>query len=198
MDSLTPAAFFGDRGNAQNHLVPPLDPLEWKIMAALSEIEKREIVTLLGQFARPTDVVLHMRQVFGVVVDRFQVRTYDPTNARYEAGPKWRPVFDAARSAYLTSIADVPIAHAAYRLDILQQLLMSAIRQGNISLALSILAQAARESGRATSQSKPNSETRQPKRFNGEEGRAVIAGIAAKLKASFEANEMRLPGRPHS
>jgi len=117
-------------------------------MAALSDSEKHEIVTLLGQFVRPADVVIHIRQRFGVQIDRFQVRTYDPTNPRYEAGPNWRPIFDAAREAHLASIKAIPIAHKGYRLNTLQRILDAAMKAGNVRLAARILAQAAREAGR--------------------------------------------------
>lgn len=116
-------------------------------MAALSDGEKHAIVTLLAQFERPSDVVVHMRRDFGIEIDRFQVRTYDPTNARYEGGAKWRSIFEAARAAHLSAVEDIPIAHKAYRLNILQQILGVALTRGNITLVMSILRQAAREAG---------------------------------------------------
>ena len=88
-------------------------------MAVLSDREKQEIVTLLAQFVKPADVVVHIRREFGTEIDRFQVRAYDPTNPRYEGGDRWRPIFDAAREAYLSAIEAVPIA----------------LRDGNVVLA---------------------------------------------------------------
>ncbi len=117
-------------------------------MAKLSEREKEEIVTLLARFRSPAQVVVHMREHWGVEVDRFQVRSYDPTNARYEGGDKWRSVFEAARAAYLGSIEDVPIAHAGYRLNELQRNYDRASQAGNLVLANAILRQAAWEAGR--------------------------------------------------
>jgi len=117
-------------------------------MATLSEREKEEIVTLLARFHTPAQVVVSMRENLGVEVDRFQVRTYDPTNARYEGGDRWRAIFEAARSAYLNSFEDLPIARPAYRLNELQKNYDRASRTGNLALANAILKQAAWETGR--------------------------------------------------
>lgn len=111
----------------------------------LSEQEKHVIVTLLAQFHRPADVVVQLREHFGVEVDRFQVRSYDPTNPRYEAGEKWRSIFKIAREAHLRSVDDVPIAHLAYRLGELQKLYERAAQAGNLVLASALLRQAAWE-----------------------------------------------------
>jgi hypothetical protein len=117
-------------------------------MATLSEQEKAEIVTLLACFNTPAQVVVRMREHSGVEVDRFQVRAYDPTNARYEGGEKWRSMFEQARAAYLDSFEDVPIARPAYRLNELQKNYDRASQAGNLVLANSILKQAAWEVGR--------------------------------------------------
>lgn len=114
-------------------------------MARLTEAEKQEIVTLLARFHSPTQVVVHMREHWGLDVDRFQVRTYDPANPRYEAGPKWREIFEATRAAYLNSIEHIPIARAAYRLNELQNIYDRAVDMGNLPLAKAILRQAAWE-----------------------------------------------------
>lgn len=114
-------------------------------MPALSEQEKQAIVVLLAQFHRPVDVVVHMREHFGIEVDRFQVRSYDPTNPRYGAGAKWRSIFDAARAEHVTAVSSIPIANKAYRLNMLQKLLDRANAMGNIPLACAILRQAAQE-----------------------------------------------------
>jgi hypothetical protein len=116
-------------------------------MAVLKDAEKCAIVTLLARFTRPSDVVVYVRRHFGLEIDRFQVRSYDPTNPRYEGGAKWRPIFEAAREAYLSSIEAIPISHKGYRLNTLQQILDMAMRRGDVALAASILVQAAKEAG---------------------------------------------------
>lgn len=116
-------------------------------MATLSEQEKEEVVRLLACYHTPSQVVVQMREC-GVEVDRFQVRSYDPTNARYEAGERWRALFERERTAYLTQVDDIPIAKPAYRLNELQKNYDRASQMGNLVLANAILRQAAWEVGR--------------------------------------------------
>ena len=118
-------------------------------MAKLSEVEKHEIVRLVAHYTPTRDVVAHMRDYFGVEIDRFQVRAYDPTNPRFEGGERWRAIFEAERAAYLRSIEDIPIAHKAFRLNQLQNMLFKAQASGNLVLSCAILEQAAKEVGGA-------------------------------------------------
>lgn len=155
-------------------------------MATLSEIEKHELVTLLAQFKRPADVVVHMRRQFSVEIDRFQIRSYDPTNPRYEGGARWRPIFDAAREAYLSSIEAIPIAHKGYRLNTLQRILDVALRRGDVAFAASILVQAAKEVGPVSRKMTFSSPAR-PQAFRSPEARqATIAEICGKLLPRWE------------
>ena len=116
-------------------------------MSKLTDDIKLMIVTELAQFRRAADVARMITSETGVIVDRFQVRTYDPTKAAYAGGEKWREVFNQVRSRYLTSIESVPIAHKAYRLNVLQQICDDALSKGNAVLAAAILEQAAKEVG---------------------------------------------------
>lgn len=125
--------------------LPPPATTNRNVMTKLSEPEKLEIVRLLAHFNTPAEVVVAMREHHGVEVDRFQVRAYDPTNARYEAGDKWRAIFDAERSKYLHDIDGIPIANKAFRLNELGKNYFRAQRSGNIVLANATLAQAAKE-----------------------------------------------------
>jgi hypothetical protein len=116
-------------------------------MATLTDEVKHEIVAALASFCGYAETARHIRDRFGVDVDRFQIRTYDPTNWAYAAGEKWRPIFHSTRQAYLHQVADIPIAHRAYRLHQLQKLLDQAIAVGNLSLAMRVLERAAVEMG---------------------------------------------------
>lgn len=118
-------------------------------MARLSEPEKQEVVRLLARYVPVPDVVVAMREQFGVEIDRFQVRSYDPTKARYEGGERLRAIFEAEREKYDRSIDDIPIAHKAFRLNSLQIMLVRAQASGNLVLACKILEQAAKEVGGA-------------------------------------------------
>ncbi|QPQ54383.1 DUF2280 domain-containing protein [Allosphingosinicella flava] len=148
-------------------------------MAKLTDAEKQEIVTLLAQFCSPADVVVHMRANYGIEIDRFQVRAYDPTNSRYEGGAKWRPIFEQARSAYLKAIEDIPIAQPAFRLNELQRNYFRARDSGNLVLANKILWQAAMETKRIPSSDsrKDTHELYYPYNLTPEERRAELVRI---------------------
>ncbi|MGD9811189.1 MAG: DUF2280 domain-containing protein [Sphingobium sp.] len=111
-------------------------------MATLSESEKHFVIEKLAQFCGHAEVARQLELECGVVVDRWQIRTYDPTHPKFAGGEKLRELFWAKRAAYESVIEDVPIAHQAYRLNMLQRMLDEARARGNISFALKILKQA--------------------------------------------------------
>ena len=114
-------------------------------MAKLTEDVKSLIVTQLAQYRGYAEVARLVTEETGVTVDRFQVRTYDPTKAAYAGSEKWREIFNEVRSRYLSSIENIPIAHKAYRLNVLQQICDEARSRGHFALACATLEQAARE-----------------------------------------------------
>ena len=114
-------------------------------MAKLTEDIKHLIVIQLAQFRGYAEVSRLIHEETGVKVDRFQVRTYDPTNMAYAGSEKWRVIFDAARHAYLHTVEIVPIANRAYRLNELQRNYAEARVIGNLALANATLEQAAKE-----------------------------------------------------
>lgn len=133
-------------------------------MPKLTEAQKEEIVVLFATFKRPADVVVHMREEWGIEVSRYQVRCYDPSNPRYEAGDKWREVFTAHRKRYLEEVASVPIANQGFRMNLLNEMALKAFHKGEIALAAHVLEQAAKEMGRVlTNKSEVRiSDTRKP------------------------------------
>ena len=147
-------------------------------MSKLTDDIKLMIVTELAQFRRAADVARMITDETGVTVDRFQVRTYDPTKTAYAGGDKWRQVFDQVRSRYLGSIESVPIAHKAYRLNVLQQICDDARSRGNFVLAAAILAQAAKEVGNSLTNERNirmNGSTNSFSETTPEERRAMVA-----------------------
>lgn len=116
-------------------------------MAELPEAAKLEIVRAFARFCSPAEVVVMVRDEFGLETTVQQVRTYYPEHPKFEAGEKWRPIFDAVRTAYLESISAIPIASQAFRLNSLQKAYDKAWKAGNIVLAASLLEQAAKEVG---------------------------------------------------
>jgi hypothetical protein len=118
-------------------------------MAHLSDGQKHQVLRQLAAGRSYSSVAVAMSREYGIVIDRFQVRTYDPTNPRFAAAEKWREVYWSYRHEYLEQVARAPMFHPAYRLNELQRLLEKARQRENLVLCLKILKQAAIEAGRA-------------------------------------------------
>lgn len=119
-------------------------------MARLNESVKCFVVARLACFRTPTQVAGEVKEVFDLDVSRQRVHYYDPTSTSAPTPKKWEALFVETRRAYLEEQAQVGVAHQRYRLEQLQELLDRALsmgRAGNIPLALSILEQAAKETG---------------------------------------------------
>lgn len=116
-------------------------------MADLSEDAKLFIVRAFARFSSPAEVVVMIREDFGIETSVQQVRTYNPDHPRFEAGEKWRPIFEAVRKAYLEDVSSIPIASQAFRLNALQKNYDRAMKHCNLILANAILEQAAKEVG---------------------------------------------------
>ena len=118
-----------------------------KNMADLTEHQKLELVSMLACFREPAAIIRHFQLEFGLTIEHKQVGRYDPTRAYFAAGAKWRDVFEARRAAYLNDVSAVPVAHQAYRLNLLQEGIESAKRSGNWKLVAELAEQAAKEVG---------------------------------------------------
>jgi hypothetical protein len=118
-------------------------------MAELTTEQKHSIIVLLAHFRSPTEIAAHARQELGVELSVQQIVKYDPTRAGYEAGEKWRPIFEAARESFLGDVLKVPLAHAAYRLNLLQEGVEAARKARNWKLVAELLTHAAKEVGGA-------------------------------------------------
>jgi hypothetical protein len=116
-------------------------------MAELTEPQKTFIVQSLAQFVSPADVARSFRDEFDIEIEVKQICKFDPTRHAYEAGEKWRPIFEATREKFLNDVSAVPISQQAYRLQILQQNLTAALKVKNMKLANETLKQAAEEMG---------------------------------------------------
>ena len=116
-------------------------------MADLPQEAKLYIVQALARFSSPAEVVVLVRDDFGIETTIQQVRTYNPEHPKYEAGEKWRPIFEAVRKAYLEDVSSIPIASQAFRLNALQKNYDRAMKHGNVVLANATLEQAAKEVG---------------------------------------------------
>lgn len=116
-------------------------------MADFTDEIKHAIVIAHAQFKNCADIVALVFNEFGVETDVRQVGGYDPERSYYEAGEKWRTIFDAARKNYLEDVGSIAIGTQAFRLNELQQNYLKAKKEGKVALANSILEQAAKEVG---------------------------------------------------
>lgn len=129
-------------------------------MAKLEDHHKQFIVEQLAEFRTAAEVSRLLKEEWGVEVDRFQVRTYDPSKVAYAGSDKWREIFDARRKAYLNQRNDLPILSDIFRLRQLQDLYFKARDSGNMGLALKILQQA-EDASEAINARQPKEDDRQ-------------------------------------
>ncbi|PXV65823.1 hypothetical protein C8D93_109203 [Sinimarinibacterium flocculans] len=114
----------------------------------LTSEHKARIVQALACFDTPSDVVNTLKSEFGVEITRQRVQQYDPTtSAGRQCARQWRELFAATRERFVKSIAEIPIAHRAYRLRALQRMAERAERLKNYALAAQLHEQAAKECG---------------------------------------------------
>ncbi|MBJ2345567.1 MULTISPECIES: DUF2280 domain-containing protein [Pseudomonas] len=117
-------------------------------MAALKDEVKRFIVQSLACFDTPSQVAQAVKDTFGLEVSRQQCEFYDPTKyAGRDLSLKWRTVFEDTRKRFREETAEIPIANRAFRLRALNRFVEKAESMKNISLAMQILEQAAKETG---------------------------------------------------
>lgn len=116
-------------------------------MAELSEQHKETIVLLLARCRMPAEVVATLKDEFDLEITVRQVVGYDPTRPAFDAGDRWRTIFDAAREKYLADVASIPVANQGYRLDLLQRGIEAAVKKSKWSEAAALAEQAARDVG---------------------------------------------------
>ncbi|MDU5780753.1 MAG: DUF2280 domain-containing protein [Pantoea sp.] len=119
-------------------------------MAALSTEVKAFIVQSLACYDTPAKVIELVKENFRVTVTRQQVSAYDPANAMAKSlSQKWVDLFNVTRTRFQTEITDIPIANKAYRLRTLDRMMNKAENMRNMSLAATLIEQAAKECGDA-------------------------------------------------
>jgi hypothetical protein len=113
-------------------------------LAKLTEPIQHFIVEQLAFYKSPSQVAELVKEEFEVEVTRQLVRTYNPTQNPV-AAKRWAAIFEATRKRFLETIADIPIANQAYRLNEIQSLYLGAGR--NAGLKKELLEHAAKEVG---------------------------------------------------
>jgi hypothetical protein len=112
----------------------------------LTEEAKLFVIAQLAAFEPPSDVAKLVKDNFGVEISAQGVERYDPNKlAGADLPEKYRMLFHRARDTYLTSEADIPIAHRTHRLRRLQRIADRARDNGNVVLEANIIEQAAKE-----------------------------------------------------
>lgn len=158
-------------------------------MADLSEPQKLEIVSMLACFREIPVVQEHFRSEHELELTARQIGAYDPTRTYYEAGDKWRDIFDAKRKQYLEEVASVPIANQGFRLNILHEELKKAVKDGKSPLA--ILEQAAKEVGGVLTNQRDvridDNRRQRVSEMTSEDRRAVLAGVIADAMSAAAA-----------
>lgn len=116
-------------------------------MRRLPEVVKRRIVEHLACYYGPAEVVELIAEEFGIDVTPRHVRAYDPTSFQCTASSRRIDLHKATRRRFEQEVAEIPIAHRAFRLRRLQQIHEKAVETGNLRLAAEALEQAAKEVG---------------------------------------------------
>lgn len=111
-------------------------------MAEFDELTKLRIVLALAQFESPSEIVTALKAE-GVDTYIQQIVIYDASKLGFNAGEKWRKIFEDERQRYMEEVRSIPIANQGYRLNLLQKMTANALKKQNMVLASSLLRQAA-------------------------------------------------------
>ena len=114
-------------------------------MPALTDEIKEFIVMGLASFDTPSEVAQACKSTFGVEITRRHVHAYDPKCAQPPA-QRWQDLYAATRAAYLSELAEIGIAHKAFRLRALDRMVRFAMQYRQADRVQSLLEQAAKES----------------------------------------------------
>lgn len=117
-------------------------------MAALKNEVKAFIVQALACYDTPSEVVMSVKEEFGLAVTKQQCEAYDPTKyVGRDLSTRWRVMFEDTRKRFRDEVAEIPIASRAFRLRRLEKNLEKADRSRNVVLSNQVLEQAAKEVG---------------------------------------------------
>lgn len=156
-------------------------------MAEFTEAQKLEIVTMLACFREPATIVKHLGDEYGIETDTRQIGAYDPTRSYYDAGDKWRDIFDAKRKQYIEEVASVPSANQGFRLNLLHEQIVKAAREDKPALMAQLLEQVAKEVGGVLTNMRDVriDDNRRPRvsEMSAEDRKAMLAGLIAEAMA---------------
>lgn len=165
-------------------------------MAELTDLQKTEIVSMLARFHRPAEIIAYFGEEHGLELVHRQITAYDPTKAHYDAGDKWRDLFDAVRKAHLEDLSSHPVASQGYRLGMLQKGIAAAEKAKNWPLVAQLLEQAAKETGGLlTNMRDVRIDDRRPRasELTPEDRKLAIAEIIRQAMEAREAGQLPAP-----
>jgi hypothetical protein len=131
----------GDSAEAQTY---PGHTQNEDSMPTLTDEIKEFIVMGLASFDTPSEVAQACKSTFGVEISRRHVHAYDPRCAQPPA-QRWQDLHAATRAAYLSELAEIGIAHKAFRLRALDRMVRVAMQYRQPDRVQSLLEQAAKE-----------------------------------------------------
>lgn len=116
---------------------------------SLTQDQKLFIVQRLAVGCGPGQVIRDVKEEFGIDVPRSTVKYYNPRSNRHKMAAYWVEVFETTRSAFLKQLADIPLTHQAFRLQMLQDSLDRVLGAAKIneSMIHDIVERAAKEVG---------------------------------------------------
>jgi len=117
-------------------------------MATLSNEVKSFIVQGLATYMTPTQVADAVADEFGETITRQTVAKHNPTKpAGKDLGQEWVELFHECRKTFQEDLQAIPIANKAYRLTLLNDMALDALKSKNRPLVASLVEQAAKEVG---------------------------------------------------
>jgi hypothetical protein len=148
----------------------------------LTPAQQEEIVVLLARFVGASQVKEHLWSTYQVKVSIQAILAYDASKPSFRNAERWRPIFAAARNSFLDDVRAVPIAHPAFRLNLLNDAALVARERGNFALMAQLLEQAAREVGGMFTKERAIDATEHPPHaeLSAEEQIAAVARIFDK------------------
>lgn len=118
------------------------------MQTALTHDQKLFIVQRLAIGAGPAQVIRDVREEFGIDIPRATVNYYNPAHSK-DLAQYWRDIFADSQKAFREKVMNIPLAHQAFRLQLLQDSLNRVLSAPKINEAMihEIVERAAKEVG---------------------------------------------------
>lgn len=157
----------------------------WRVVAELTEEMKLAVVQGIARCRSYSEVVVHLAEEYDVQTVVQHIRHYDPGHPQFNAGEKWRLIFDETRKAYLEEVSTVPAANQGFRLQALQEGIEDARKHKKWALMAMLIEQASKEVGGVFTNARDLriSDSRRPADMTAEERKETLLGMLDEIKA---------------